>query len=138
SGIKPMTWAQVEEMARHGIAFGAHTMTHRSLTELAPDEIEREVVESRDVVAARVGAPVETFCYPRGHFDERVKQIVRDAGFRIACTTLPGCVTPDTHPYSLRRTFIARDDSLRDFARKLDGSFDLLHAARQRLGGGAP
>jgi peptidoglycan/xylan/chitin deacetylase (PgdA/CDA1 family) len=138
SGVKPMTWAQVQEMARHGVAFGAHTMTHRSLTELAPDEIEREVVASRDLVAARVGTPVDTFCYPRGHFDERVKDAVRAAGFRIACTTMPGCVTPDTHPFSLRRTFIARDDSLRDFARKLDGSFDLLHAARQRLGGGAP
>jgi hypothetical protein len=50
---------------------------------------------------------------------------------------MEGCVTPDTHPFSLRRTFIANDDSLRDFARKLDGSFDLLHAARARLRGGA-
>ena len=94
--------------------------------------------EGIEPVAARVGAPVDTFCYPRGHFDERAKDAVRAAGFRIACTTMPGCVTPRTHPFSLRRTFIARDDSLRDFARKLDGSFDLLHAARQRLGGGAP
>jgi hypothetical protein len=72
-----------------------------------------------------------TFCYPRGDFDASVKQAVRDAGYLIACTTLPGCVTSDTHPFSLRRTFIARDDSLRDFRNKLDGSFDLLHAARQ-------
>lgn len=135
SGIRPMTWAQVREMARHGVAFGAHTLTHRSLTELAPDELEREIVGSRDMVAERVGAPTDTFCYPRGHFDERVKQATRAAGFKIACTTLPGCVTPDTHPFSLRRTFVARDDTVHDFARKLDGSFDLLHAARQRLGG---
>lgn len=138
SGIRPMTWEQVREMARHGVAFGAHTLTHRSLTGLPPDELRHEIEGSRDLVAERVGAPVETFCYPRGHFDERVKQATRDAGFRIAVTTLPGCVTPDTHPFSLRRTFVARDDSLHDFARKLDGSFDLLHAARQRLGGGAP
>jgi peptidoglycan/xylan/chitin deacetylase (PgdA/CDA1 family) len=135
SGIRPMTWQQVCEMSRHGVAFGAHTLTHRSLTELPPDELEREIVGSRDMVAARVGAPAETFCYPRGHFDERVKQAVCAAGFKIACTTLPGCVTPDTHPFSLRRTFVARDDTVHDFARKLDGSFDLLHAARQRLGG---
>lgn len=138
SGIRPLTWEQVREMAQSGVAFGAHTMTHRSLTELAPDELRREIEESRDVVTERVGAAADTFCYPRGHFDERVEQATRDAGFRIACTTLPGCVTPDTPPFSLRRTFVARDDSLHDFARKLDGSFDLLHAARQRLGGGAP
>lgn len=135
SGIRPLTWEQVREMARHGVAFGAHTITHRSLPGLAPADLVHEIEGSRDLVAERVGAPVETFCYPRGHFDDAVKGAVRDAGFQIACTTLPGCVTPDTHPFSLRRTFVARDDSLRDFARKLDGSFDLLHAARQRLGG---
>lgn len=138
SGIRPMTWDQVREMARHGVAFGAHTLTHRSLTELSAAELEREIVGSRDLVTERVGAPADTFCYPRGHFDERVERATRDAGFAIACTTLPGCVTPEAHPFSLRRTFVARDDSLHDFARKLDGSFDLLHAARQRLGGGAP
>jgi peptidoglycan/xylan/chitin deacetylase (PgdA/CDA1 family) len=138
SGIRPLTWEQVREMARHGVAFGAHTLTHRSLTELSPDELVQEIVGSRDLVAERVGAPADTFCYPRGHFDERVERATSAAGFAIACTTLPGCVTPDTDPFTLRRTFVARDDSLHDFARKLDGSFDLLHAARQRLGGGAP
>jgi len=138
SGIPPLTWAQVAEMARGGVEFGAHTITHRSLPGLGAEELRREIEGSRDLIAERIGRPVETFCYPRGHFDDHVKHAVRDAGFRLGCTTMPGCVTPDTHPFSLRRTFIARDDSLRDFARKLDGSFDLLHAARQRLGGGAP
>lgn len=138
SGIKPLTWAQVEEMARGGVSFGAHTISHRSLPGLDAAELEREIAGSRDMVAQRLGTTIDTFCYPRGHFDENVKQVVRNAGFLIAVTTLPGCVTADTHPFSLRRTFIARDDSLRDFQRKLDGSFDLLHAARQRLGGGAP
>jgi peptidoglycan/xylan/chitin deacetylase (PgdA/CDA1 family) len=138
SGLRPLTWAQVSEMARGGVAFGAHTITHRSLPGLAPEELQREIVGSRDLIAERTGLPVETFCYPRGHFDEAVKRAVRDAGFAIACTTMPGCVTPDTHPFSLRRTFIARDDSLHDFERKLDGSFDLLHTVRQRLAGGAP
>ena len=138
SGIRPLTWDQVREMARGGVAFGAHTMTHRSLTGLPPDELRQEIEQSRDVVAERVGAPADTLCYPRGHVDERVAQATRDAGFAIACTTLPGSVPADTDPFLLHRTFVARDDTLHDFARKLDGSFDLLHAARQRLGGGAP
>lgn len=135
SGLRPLTWDQVAEMARGGVAFGAHTMTHRSLTGLPSDELKQEIEQSRDVVAERVGAPAETFCYPRGHVDERVARAARDAGFAIACTTLPGDVPSDTDPFLLRRTFVARDDTLHDFARKLDGSFDLLHAVRQRLGG---
>lgn len=137
SGVPPLNWEQVAEMARHGLDFGAHTLTHRSLPLLADDELAREVVGSGRLIEERAGVRAETFCYPRGHFDARVKQAVRDAGYRLACSTMPGCVTPRTHPLSLRRTFIARDDSLRDFAHKLAGGFDLLHTARQRWRGDA-
>jgi peptidoglycan/xylan/chitin deacetylase (PgdA/CDA1 family) len=137
AGVPPLDWQQVAEMARHGVEFGAHTLTHPSLPTLGDAELEREVVGSRALIVERTGLAADAFCYPRGEFDARVKEAVRAAGYRLACTTLPGCVTPDTHPYSLRRTFIARDDSLRDFAHKLAGSFDLLHAVRQRLGHGA-
>jgi peptidoglycan/xylan/chitin deacetylase (PgdA/CDA1 family) len=135
SGIPPLTWEQASEMAERGVELGAHTLTHPSLPELDAADLRREIVGSRDLIAERTGRRPTSFCYPRGHFDTRVKEAVREAGFTIACTTMPGCVTPDTHPFSLRRTFIAYDDSLRDFDRKLDGSFDLLHAAQQRWPG---
>ncbi len=132
AGIAPLSWQQVEEMSRHGIDFGAHTITHRSLPALDASDLQREVAGSRALIEERCGLQVESFCYPRGELDARVKQAVREAGYRLACTTAPGCVTPRTHPFSLRRTFIARDDGLRDFAHKLAGTFDVLHGARQR------
>jgi peptidoglycan/xylan/chitin deacetylase (PgdA/CDA1 family) len=138
TGVPPLSWEQVADMARHGVEIGAHTLTHPILPELSDADLQREVAGSRQLIRDRIGGSVDSFCYPRGRFDARVKQAVRDAGFRLACTTLPGCVTASTHPYSLRRTFIARDDSLRDFAHKLAGSFDLLHTARQRLTGTTP
>jgi peptidoglycan/xylan/chitin deacetylase (PgdA/CDA1 family) len=128
---RPLDWPQVIEMARHGVDFGAHTVTHRSLTEISVDEMRHEIAESRAIIEQRSGVRAATFCYPRGRFDAAVKQVVRDAGYQLACTTMPGVVTPDTHPFSLRRTFIARDDSLRDFVKKLDGAFDSLHGALQ-------
>jgi peptidoglycan/xylan/chitin deacetylase (PgdA/CDA1 family) len=135
SGVPPLSWQQVEDLMAAGVEIGAHTLTHPTLPELGDDELRREIAGSRDAIRERTGAAVDSFCYPRGRFDERVKQAVRDAGFRLACTTMPGCVSTGTHPFSLRRTFIARDDSLRDFAHKLAGSFDLLHGVRQRFAG---
>ena len=137
SGVPPLSWAQAAEMAEQGIELGAHTLHHAMLPELDDAELTREIVGSRDLIEERTGRRPTSFCYPRGRFDARVKAAVRDAGFALACTTLPGLVTPDTHPYSLRRTFVAHDDTLRDFAKKLDGSFDLLHGARQRWQGAA-
>jgi peptidoglycan/xylan/chitin deacetylase (PgdA/CDA1 family) len=137
SGLKPLTWEQATEMARHGIELGAHTLSHRSLTELDDAEVRHELSGSRSEIEQQTGARVRTFCYPRGHFDARVKGLVREAGFDLACTTLPGCVEPANDAFTLRRTFIARDDNLRSFRHKLEGSFDLLHAARQRWSAGA-
>lgn len=134
-GVPPLRWEQVEEMARHGVDLGAHTLTHPNLTTLDDESLRHEVAESGRQIRERTGFEPRTFCYPRGDFDARVKDAVREAGYELACTTMPGCVTRDTHPFSLRRTFIANDDTLRDFRHKLDGSFDLLHAAQQRWRG---
>ena len=131
SRVPPLDWKQVEEMARHGVDLGAHTLTHPNLTTLDDERLRREVAACRDRIEERTGARVRAFCYPRGDFDPRVKNAVREAGYDLACTTMEGCVTQDTHPFSLRRTFIANDDTLRDFRHKLEGSFDLLHGARQ-------
>lgn len=131
SGIPPLDWAQVGEMARHGIEFGGHTVTHRSLTTLGDADLAREVRDCRTPIEERTGRPAVTFCYPRGHVDARVEAAVRDAGWTIAATTEPGDVPPDSPPLRLRRTFVARDDTARDFVHKLEGTYDLLHRTRQ-------
>ena len=55
-----------------------------------------------------------------------MKRIVRDAGYRAACTTLPGLNDARTDLYALRRTYVSRRDSLAEFARKMAGAYDLL------------
>ena len=137
SGVAPLSWNQVEEMAQHGIEMGAHTVTHPELPGLDDTALRREVFDCRRAIEERLGRPVGSFCYPRGKFDERVVSAVRKAGYRLACTTLPGPVTADSPPLRLRRTFVARDDGVRDFAHKLAGTWDLLHAVRQRISDGA-
>jgi peptidoglycan/xylan/chitin deacetylase (PgdA/CDA1 family) len=131
SGIAPLDWEEVRQMVSAGIDLGAHTLTHPSLPELDDAGLEHEVLACRDKIERETGLRPATFCYPRGHFDERVEACVRRAGYQLALSTLPGPVHPGDAPLRLKRTFIARDDRLRDFSHKLDGSFDRLHALRQ-------
>jgi len=137
SGLRPLDWNQVGEMARHGIEMGAHTVSHPELPGLDDEALQREIRGSKEEIEQRLGRPVTSFCYPRGRFDDRVEREVERAGFRLACTTLPGAVAPGERPLRLRRTFIARDDGARDFLHKLAGTWDALHAARQRLAPGS-
>ena len=134
SGVEPLDWDEVRAMAAAGVQLGAHTMTHPSLDQLPAEAMASEIRECRTRIQEETGVWAEDFCYPRGHYNEVVENAVREAGYQTGLTTRPGVVTPGDPPFTLRRTFIARDDRLRDFSHKLDGSYDRLHALKQTWG----
>lgn len=88
-----MTWDQVREMARAGIEFGSHTVSHPILTQLDDAALERELVESRTTIAEMTGQPVNIFAYPDGGpkaFDTRVIAAVQRAGYQLGLAYIPG------------------------------------------------
>ncbi len=106
--MRPLTWAQVREMEESGwVSFGAHTMHHPILANLAdPAEVHREVAECRVVLEQRLSHPVRTFAYPVGkpeHIGEVGLRSVRDAGYDWAVTTIYGTNTSQSDPHQLRR-----------------------------------
>jgi peptidoglycan/xylan/chitin deacetylase (PgdA/CDA1 family) len=123
---RPLDWGQVAEMRAQGIEFGSHTLTHPMLSRIPPDLARREIAESRRVLEQKLGSPPGVFCYPRGDFNEAVKQLVREAGYVAACTTLPGVNGRRTDLFALRRTYVSRQDTLGEFAKKVAGAYDLL------------
>lgn len=114
-----LSWDEVREMHRSGVAIGSHTVTHRRLTGLAADEVLTEIRESKLVLEERLGAPVRHFSYPYGDTNEMVAALVREAGYQTACTTMSGFNGGDADPFSLRRLDIYGTDTLPRFARKL-------------------
>ncbi|MBI4395260.1 MAG: polysaccharide deacetylase family protein [Candidatus Omnitrophica bacterium] len=69
------------------VILGAHTLSHRILTELEPKEMEAEIVQSKRKLEEALGKPVHYFCYPTGVFNEEVMNLVGQAGYRLAFTT---------------------------------------------------
>lgn len=86
SELPLMSWEQVRDAADTGVEIGAHTMTHPDLTKLSPEAIERELAESRDAIAERLGEKVETFAYPYGHTNG-IAEGVAARMFAASCTT---------------------------------------------------
>lgn len=127
AGIAALTWGQVREMLRGPVTIGSHTLTHPQLTALPPNTLRQELTDSREIIAAETGVATDLFCYPRGAVNGVVQAAVRQAGYRLACGTRAGGVTTASDPLAVPRTFVARDDAIWDFARKLDGTFDYLH-----------
>jgi peptidoglycan/xylan/chitin deacetylase (PgdA/CDA1 family) len=98
-----LDWDQLGELDSTGFEIGAHTCTHPSLPKLADGEQLHEIGVSKAKLEHRLGGPVNTFCYPFGHFNKRIRETVIDAGFQAACSTIHGLNYPETDPFVLRR-----------------------------------
>jgi len=103
-----LDWAQIRELATAGWTIGAHTVTHSNVALIEPARAEREIAESRDALAAAIGAPVHHFCYPNSggqhtYFGPAVTDILRKLDFRSATTSRPGALAPGADPFLLPR-----------------------------------
>ncbi len=106
----------VRALAAAGIEIGSHGATHRALPELSDADLASEVAGSKAALEAVTGAPVVSFCYPYGAFDDRSVEAVRAAGYRAA-TVIRGGIPPDlSDPYRLKRVAVRGTNTLLDFS----------------------
>ena len=99
-------WRTIAEATGQGIEIGAHSVTHQSLPTLSDAELEHEVVESRAIIKKSSGVCPRFFAYPYGHWDSRVRDRVRSAGYLAGLTLDTGLNHTPTDRWSLRRVNI--------------------------------
>lgn len=81
-----LNWDEVREMREHGISFGGHTVNHVILTKVPPDTARSEIRESREDLRNNLDEEITLFAYPNGDWNDEVKSMVEQAGFRTAVT----------------------------------------------------
>jgi peptidoglycan/xylan/chitin deacetylase (PgdA/CDA1 family) len=119
SGRAHLSREEILEMSAHGIEFGSHSMNHRLLHQLSPEEVRFEVEESKRQVEGVVQKPCKVFAYPAGFFNDVARRSVETAGHLAAFSTVYG---PYDRPdiFALNRIEILRRDRfLFQFARKV-------------------
>jgi peptidoglycan/xylan/chitin deacetylase (PgdA/CDA1 family) len=97
-----MNWEELLNLNPNLITIGSHSMSHPILSNIAEDEIESEIVESRRLLEQRLQRDVEYFCYPNGNYDDKIVQAVRKtytAAIAVECKT----VSVGEDPYRLPR-----------------------------------
>jgi peptidoglycan/xylan/chitin deacetylase (PgdA/CDA1 family) len=121
-----LNWTQVREMQRNGIEFGAHTMTHPAMSRLEPQEAERELRESKQLIEERLQTPIRDFAYPFGQpwdCSPEVEELIARCGFRSAVTTSWGVNRTGANPFALRRPQIGQEGSLSLYAFQMNQLF---------------
>lgn len=95
---------QLPELAKSPyVEIGAHTMDHPGLAGMNTKEATYEIAQSRKSLQDLLHVPVNSFAYPYGSFDLQAIQIVKDAGFSNAVSTIPGIEQSKDNLYFLNR-----------------------------------
>jgi peptidoglycan/xylan/chitin deacetylase (PgdA/CDA1 family) len=85
------------------IEIGAHSVTHAALSTLDADAQRAEIMQSKAQLEALTGRAVTSFAYPFGNQGAETAALVREAGFRAACTTEAAAVHAAADPFQLPR-----------------------------------
>lgn len=102
-----MTAEEVLQLHRDGMDIGAHTVNHPILARLTPAEARSEIEGSFGFLRELTGEKPSSFAYPNGRPGSDYADIhvamVRDAGFALAVSTVPGSASSAADRYQLPR-----------------------------------
>jgi peptidoglycan/xylan/chitin deacetylase (PgdA/CDA1 family) len=96
------------------VDLGAHTSSHCTLSALSADAQRSEIVESKTRLQEITGRAVTSFAYPfggRADYTPTTVGLVREAGFTLACSNVPGLVRRRTDPFQLPRVLVRNWDA---------------------------
>jgi len=98
----PLTWAELLEFDESLVTIGSHTMTHPVLTTISKEEVDRELLQSKQTLESKLDREIEYFCYPNGSQDAAVVRSVASI-YRGAVTTKAGLLDRDASPFLMPR-----------------------------------
>ena len=107
-----MDGAGLRRWCEAGQEIGSHTRFHSRLPGLDDAAARDEIRGARSRLEAETGRPVLHFCYPYGEFEERHLEMVREAGYLTATTTIRGRYPVGGPLFSIPRVPIVRSGTL--------------------------
>jgi peptidoglycan/xylan/chitin deacetylase (PgdA/CDA1 family) len=130
---RTLSSAQLRDLVRENLfEVGAHAVEHLVLRRLPSEEQAFQIRESKTQLELILSMPVESFAYPYGSewdVSPTTVDLVRQAGFGLACANVPGQVSRGSDPYWLPR-YLVRDWGGAEFGRRLRSFFVPRPAAR--------
>ena len=129
-----MDWSAARRLVAAGFQCGSHTMSHPRLADLSPAACHDELLESRCLLEDRLGHEVRHLAYPFGSFNERVRAVAAETGYRSASSVRIGLSPPEDDALALHRVPVTGRDSLLDFICRLHtarGMGEMLHGKAQ-------
>lgn len=85
-----LTWEDIKKLDHAGWEIGSHTLTHPNLTNASEANIKMQVEESKLAIEEQINNSVISFCYPAGHYNDQVINILEEVGYKNAVSIESG------------------------------------------------
>lgn len=124
--------ADVRELHEAGMSVGSHGMDHVPWRKLKETEMQREIVQARQLLEDLLQAPIDTAACPFGAYDRRTLKALQSAEFKRVYTSDGGPANPEA--WLVARNTMRREDSAETVTRLLadsNATASLPHSARR-------
>jgi len=98
-----MDLSEINKWIGQGMDVGAHTQTHKDLTQIEDGNIFDEIKNCKLDLEKSLNISIEDFCYPFGRFNESIRDLTKKAGYSSATTMIRGRATQKSDKMLLPR-----------------------------------
>ena len=128
-----LSWAEVRRLLEDPlIEIGSHTVTHRMLDHLMPEEIREELFESKAKIEAETGRRIDFLSYPGNSYNSTALRLAGEAGYRAAFAVDHGLTHFSQSRFALKRIHV-QDGSLEILLAEMTLVLPFLRACGERL-----
>jgi peptidoglycan/xylan/chitin deacetylase (PgdA/CDA1 family) len=132
-----LTWSQLADATATGlVTVGAHTHSHRALSQTTEEVAEDEMGRSKELIEDRLGIACRHFAYPFAVGSPAADQVARRLFDSAALDAWRTNRRGHVDPYRLGRTPVLRSDGQLFFRAKVRGLLDREALAYRALGRG--
>ncbi|MEI7911002.1 MAG: polysaccharide deacetylase family protein [Verrucomicrobiota bacterium] len=108
-----MSLEQMQQATRSGlITIGSHGLLHRRLQTLTPDELDKEIDQSHQILAASLGSGyLPVLAYPYGNYSQAVVERAKNSPFKYSFTIKRGHWLASSLPHEVPRFCVGIKDN---------------------------
>jgi peptidoglycan/xylan/chitin deacetylase (PgdA/CDA1 family) len=130
-----LSWQDIKDMQSCGlINFGSHAVGPDPLVKIASEEeLKMQIFDSKKILEKKLDRTVDAFSYPEGRFNAKIRQLVIDAGYKLAVATNPGKNFANDDNFALKRLRISSTcDNLFVFWIETSGYYNFMREHRHK------
>ncbi len=120
-GERYLSEEMLQQLSKQGIEVGSHSITHANLLEISLEEAEKEIQKSKAELEEIIETDVQFFSYPYGAYNQEIINLVQESGYLGAVTISSRDNSLENDFFQLSRVSIDHDETLEDFAEKVQG-----------------